>query len=91
MPNREINVTFVNVFVVSAASPLMSVHCSPSPTRRISNISLIPSDFSSEQKESLSNNKKTQKTLPIINPLVRLPQWPSKYFKIIYNNDFDVL
>lgn len=67
-------VIFHVFLIVSAASPLMSVHCSPSPTRRISNISLAPSD-SADQKDALS--KSEQKTLPIINPLVRLPQWPS--------------
>lgn len=63
------------LYIVSAASPLMSVHCSPSPTRRISNISLAFSDSADQQKDTLP--KSEQKTLPIINPLVRLPQWPS--------------
>ncbi len=66
---------------VSAASPLMSLHCSPSPTRRISNISLLPFDLLDPKEQLSVGGKPAQKTLPIINPLVRLPQWPSKYYK----------
>ncbi|XP_065210954.1 diacylglycerol kinase eta-like isoform X2 [Planococcus citri] len=74
-PNESVRRLSESCRRLSAASPLMSVHCSPSPTRRISNISLALSDSTDQQKDTLS--KSEQKTLPIINPLVRLPQWPN--------------
>ncbi|KAK7582693.1 hypothetical protein V9T40_014138 [Parthenolecanium corni] len=62
---------------LSAASPLMSLHCSPSPTRRISDISIPPSESTTGNLKESTSGKSVQKTLPIINPLVRLPQWPN--------------
>ncbi|KAI5694375.1 hypothetical protein M8J75_015773, partial [Diaphorina citri] len=50
---------------LSAASPSMLLH-SPQSGRRISNISQDP-----------GSSIKPGKTLPIINPLVRLPNWPN--------------
>ena len=42
----------------------------------------MASDISEQRDSHSSGDKRAAKTLPIINPLVRLPQWPSEYFGI---------
>lgn len=74
---------------VSAASPACSLlHSSPAPSRRISTASLFRSD-SAEQPTPSSDSSKPlprEKRLPIINPLVRLPMWPSKLILFLQRN-----
>ncbi|XP_039295838.1 diacylglycerol kinase eta isoform X5 [Nilaparvata lugens] len=72
---------------LSAASPLSLLHFSPSPSRRISSVSLIGRSDSTEQTTPTAHtpskdsdkdkDKNKEKELPIINPLVRLPTWPN--------------
>lgn len=40
---------------------------------------MIGSEISEQRDSHSSGEKHAAKTLPIINPLVRLPQWPSEY------------
>lgn len=71
---------------------------SPAATRRISCCSMMnPQEAAalaaaaatakfysdSEKKERKEEKEKENRTLPIINPLVRLPAWPSKYNEIL--------
>ncbi|XP_046989295.1 diacylglycerol kinase eta [Schistocerca americana] len=60
---------------LSAASAFGGTRCSPAATRRISSGSLfMKSDaFSKEPEDTPKSNRR----LPIINPLVRLPMWPN--------------
>lgn len=41
------------------------------------------SDMEKKEKKDKEENPKRNRKLPIINPLVRLPAWPSKYFSLI--------
>lgn len=74
--------------------------CSPAATRRISCCSMLNSNeaailaaaaatskFYTEEhknKEKKEDKESEKKQLPIINPLVRLPSWPSKFPTINY-------
>lgn len=69
--------------------------CSPAATRRVSSVSLLKANEAAElaasasslftskgsckKKKEESERTAESKTLPIINPLVRLPSWPRKY------------
>ncbi|XP_026681175.1 LOW QUALITY PROTEIN: diacylglycerol kinase eta-like [Diaphorina citri] len=61
---------------LSAASPSMLLH-SPQSGRRISNIGLMYPVSISNISQDPGSSIKPGKTLPIINPLVRLPNWPN--------------
>lgn len=77
----------IALFAVSAASPSCSLlQCSPATSRRISSASLLRSDSADQPTPSSDCSKPVarEKRLPIINPLVRLPMWPSKLSFVIF-------
>jgi hypothetical protein len=79
---------------VSVTSPTSGLDCSSAPPRRISSASLLKAPDSgiaagtsvalgrnrscSLGKDNRFEDRAPTKRLPIINPLVRLPMWPSK-------------